>query len=78
VTAVLKAGAPGTRIAFAKTSLADVTIGDQLHALNVLGRHLGLFTDKVHVSGGLTLEQLVMGSLGRDDEPEATLPEAAE
>ena len=54
------------RIAFAKTSLADVSIGDQLYALNALGRHLGLFNDKVHVTGQLTLEQLVLGSMRPD------------
>jgi hypothetical protein len=47
-----------------------VTIGDQLHALNALARRLGLFTDKVHVTGGMTLEQLVTESWRRDDEPE--------
>lgn len=54
-----------------------MTIGDQLHALNALARHLGLFTDKVHVTGGMTLEQLVTESWRRDDELEP-LPAAAE
>jgi phage terminase small subunit len=36
-------------------------------ALELLGKHLAIFTDKVEHSGGLTLEQLVAGSMKPED-----------
>ena len=66
------------KIAFTDVDLAKfVTIADKIRALDSLARHLGLFNDKLHVSGGLTLVELVMRSMRRDDESEA-LPETAE
>ena len=66
------------KIAFTDVDLAKfVTIADKIRALDSLARHLGLFNDKLHVSGGLTLAQLVARSLLPGDQ-RARLPEAAE
>jgi phage terminase small subunit len=40
-------------------------LADKLAALNSLGRHLGIFNDKLELTGKLTLEQLVMGAVAK-------------
>lgn len=46
-----------------KTKTAKVRLSDKLSALEKLGKHLGMFKEKVEHSGTLTLEQLVLGSM---------------
>lgn len=47
--------------------LRKVKFWDKTRGLELLGKHLKLFTDRVEHSGGLTLEQLVTGSLKEND-----------
>lgn len=56
------------RIAFTDIPLDQIHVGDKVRALDALARHLGLFNDKLVVTGNLTLEQLVLGSLKPEDE----------
>lgn len=44
-----------------------VKISDRVKALELLGRHLKMFTDKIQLTGKLTLEQLVTGSMKEDE-----------
>lgn len=43
----------------------DVKVREQLKALELLGKSEGDFTERLEVKGELTLEALVMGSLGK-------------
>lgn len=45
---------------------------EKLTALQLLGKHLGMFSDKVQVEGKLSLEQLVMDSYKKNDAPSGT------
>ncbi len=53
-----------------------VTLSDRMKALELLGRHLGMFTDKLEVGGTLTFEQqlrrLVHGGDGGEKRPPKT------
>lgn len=51
-------------------TVRKIRLWDKLAALDKLGRHLGLLTEQVQVSGQLTLEQLVLGSMQKDDDGE--------
>lgn len=44
-------------------TVAKLKLWDKGAALERLGKNLKLFTDKVELSGGLTLEQMVLGSM---------------
>jgi phage terminase small subunit len=39
---------------------------DKIAALTQLGRHLGMFQDKIHIEGKLSLEDLVMGVIRKE------------
>ncbi len=47
--------------------LKKVRLNDKIKALDLLGKHLKLFTDKIEHSGKVTLEELVMGSMKKDE-----------
>lgn len=49
------------------TKTAKVRLHDKIAALDKLGKHLGMFKEKVEHSGVLTLEQLVKESMLKDD-----------
>ena len=40
---------------------------DQQKALENVGRHLGMFQDKLQVAGKLTLEELVLGAIRKEE-----------
>lgn len=44
-----------------------IKLWDKPKALETLGKHLKLWTDKVELSGKVTLENLVMGSLEKEE-----------
>jgi len=44
-----------------------VKLADKLRALELLGKHLKLFTEKIEHSGRLTLERLVCGDAGGEE-----------
>lgn len=50
---------------------------DRLAALQLLGKHLGMFSDKLQVEGKLSLEELVMASYPKKDNKEGDNPTAA-
>jgi phage terminase small subunit len=45
------------------TVTRKIKMVDRLRALELYGKHLKLFTEKLDISGGLTLEQIVMQSI---------------
>jgi phage terminase small subunit len=45
-----------------KVRRVKIKLADKLAALDKLGRHLGIFNDKLELRGKLTLEQLVLGA----------------
>ena len=59
------------------TSLSFISVSDKLHALNALARHLGLFNDKLQLSGQVSLVELIRRSFEDTDEA-GPLLEAAE
>lgn len=46
-----------------KTRTAKIRMNDKLTALEKIGKHLGMFVEKVEHTGKLTLEQLVQASM---------------
>lgn len=48
--------------------IKKVKYADKLKALELLGRHLKLFTDRVEHSGKVTLEELVAGSFSNEQQ----------
>lgn len=46
-----------------------IKLADKIGALTQIGRHLGMFTDKVEHSGKVSLETLLTESMGPADEP---------
>lgn len=50
-----------------KTKTAKIRLSDKIGALEKLGKHLGMFRDKVEHTGTLTLEQLVLESMNETD-----------
>ena len=50
-----------------KVRTAKARLHDKLAALEKLGKHLGMFKDKIEHSGTLTLEQLVIQSMSEDE-----------
>ena len=66
------------KIAFAPVPLTEISVSDQLRALEALARHLGMFTNKLEVSGTLTLAQLIQQSFTRDRDEAEEVAEAAE
>lgn len=55
-----------------KAQNIKVSLADKQLALVNIGKHLGMFKDKVEVTGTLTLEQMVAGSYGHEDVPKVT------
>ena len=53
-----------------KVRTAKVRLVDKISALEKLGKHLGMFTEKIEHSGTLSLEQLVSESMSEKDTPE--------
>jgi hypothetical protein len=51
----------------AMRAVARFKLADKLAALNDLGRHLGIFNNKLELKGKLTLEQLVLASFKKDE-----------
>lgn len=51
-------------------SVKKVKLFDKLKALEMLGRNLKMFTDKIDHSGTMKLEELVVGSLEKKDDME--------
>lgn len=54
------------RIANAAEETGDLAVA--LKGRELLGKHLRMFVDKVEHSGGLTLEQLVLGSMKKGED----------
>lgn len=55
-----------------KSRTAKATLANKLAALQLIGKHLGMFTEKVEHTGTLTLEQLVQASLDDKEDKEET------
>lgn len=51
-----------------KVKTAKARLADKLAALEKLGKHLGMFTEKIEHTGVLTLEQLVEQSMHENEE----------
>jgi phage terminase small subunit len=50
-----------------RQTVRKVKFWDKVKGLELLGKHLKLFTEKVEHSGSLTLEQLVLASMKKPE-----------
>lgn len=60
-----------------KGRVRKMKLADKLKSIELLGKHLKMFTDKHEVTGAMSLEQLVVGSLKKpESEPEKKEPDS--
>lgn len=52
-------------------TIKSVKVADKVAALSLLGKHMGMFSEKVEHSGHLSLEQLVESSFTSEEESDA-------